>query len=206
MNVVFLREVENQHKRKNVWDIKINDGTSYLVIGDSNLKKLQLSPASQVQIESYPGAQIHNINDLLVKFGNTKCLKHVFTFVGINDRSSGFEGTTQRKLRTLSNTLKHMDIQHSFIAVPHSEKLSKDDYNKVTLMNDFARRTFGNFIKLPSDVTETDNVHLNDASLSALANVLNKFIADTDASNIQKYLVKNSSANFTNNLSNSTNQ
>ena len=188
------------------WDIKINEGTSYLVIGDSNLKKLQLSSASQVQIESYPGATLENINNLLVNVGNTRRLKHVFTFVGINDRNNGFEGTTQKRMRNLSNALKHLGTQHSFIAVPHSEKLPRQHYNNVTLMNDFARRTFGNFIKLPADVTETDNVHLNDASMSALADVLNKFITDTEASNIQKYMVKNSSTKVTNNSSNSTSQ
>ena len=167
-------------------EIRIKPETRYLIIGDSNLRNLTLDVPDLVQIECFPGAQIHNITGLLLKSMAHRNLKQIYLNVGINDRDNDYQQTTDKKLRNLAATLKQIGIQSSFISIPTDERRALKHCSNVEAINKAAKGLFNEFIRLPVNLVGDDLVHLTTAAYSALGVLLSTRIKATEAGDITR--------------------
>jgi hypothetical protein len=166
--------------------ITVKPATRYLVIGDSNLRNLSIDVPDQVQIECFPGAQIHNITSLLLKGIAHKQLKQIYINVGINDRDNDFQQTTDKKLRTLAATLKHLGVQSYFVAIPTDQRRSLTHCTNIESMNRAARGLFHDVLQLPVNQVGEDLVHLTTTAYTALGKRLTTRIRETEAADITR--------------------
>jgi len=83
-NVHFLLGLS--HKCEST--LKEQPNSQILIIGDSNLSNITTSPNDHVNIESFPGAKIAHITQLLTKLENQPSTEPecVILSIGINDR------------------------------------------------------------------------------------------------------------------------
>lgn len=174
---------------KCTWTLDIAPDTEYLVIGDSNLRHLSLPDNLHIQVEVYPGACFHHINDLLRKCPPSTHLKHIFLNVGVNERNNDFVNTVAKKLNTLANTISHLKTTTSFISIPYSRTVfTSSQCDCISRCNDSARKSFFHFMHLLDSSLRDNSGILSDPAVSALSARIAAFIMDSRSSDIQRYL------------------
>ena len=88
-----------------------------IFFGDSNLSRVTCSPNPNVQIDSYPGAQIRHIKKLVDEYKGTQSPKHMIVSIGINNRANNPKSTLITELRKMVSSLKNK-FPHSKIYIP----------------------------------------------------------------------------------------
>jgi hypothetical protein len=176
---------------KLTWSLDLQPTTKYLVIGDSNLRNITLPDTNNTQIECYPGAHFHHINDLIRSIPPTHNLKHIFINVGVNEKNNDFVNTTSKKLNTLANSISHLNITNTFIAIPCPQQIfSTLQTSNIERMNESAKKNFFHYMKLTDSSIKDNSGHLTDTAITALAHKIVKYISETENSNITHYLNK----------------
>jgi hypothetical protein len=150
-----------------------------LIIGDSNLAKINQSPLPNIQIESYPGAKCHHISAILERAKNKKTCKipeHVILSVGINNRNQNVHNTSIPNLKTLlAKTQRVFSNSKIHIAqINYSQKLPLVECCSLSIINDYLDKYPGTAAVLPKISTQTlktesgDPVHYTSQTANAI--------------------------------------
>lgn len=111
-----------------------------LVIGDSNLARIT-KRESNVQIESFSGANFQNFTDMLKKLNNDlpnlKKPKNIIVSLGINNRDAHVDKTSIRNLKTLTGHLlkKFPTSKIFFVELNFAETLRSETKSKLNQIN-----------------------------------------------------------------------
>lgn len=109
-----------------------------LVIGDSNLQKISETPFKKIQIESYPGAKIRHITNLITQYPFKNKPQIIILSVGLNDRDNVPSSTTIPSIKNLiSSTTRKFPQSSVYVPlIQYSGNLSKIQKNNLTVVND----------------------------------------------------------------------
>ena len=192
-DITAFRHDALKNGKSNSWSLDLAPDTQYLVIGDSNLQYLRLPSNSKAQIECYPGAQFDHINNLLLATlasrKNKTQLKHIFIFVGINEKTNNYHSTIKKRIDTLSNTIKSLRITTSFISVPCPQHcFSTEQTITIEHINKQAKDKFFHYMPLKINDVKDQHGHLTDEALNSLATSINNYIIETEAGLITSFL------------------
>ena len=174
-------------------DVQVRADTNYLLIGDSNLRNMRITHDThiKVQVECYPGLQIHHLSTLLKGLSGKPNLKHIYMFVGINDADNDFTGTIKKRIDTLHNNIRENGYQCTFVNAPTTGangSLSVKASNNIKSINDHAKKTFTGTMQLPLDEVGDDGIHLTLAASNRLAQRISNSISGIEKSSITGFM------------------
>ena len=98
-----LKRHENTFHKN--WDWRIsNTNSQILILGDSNLSRITTSPNNHVSIESFPGAKIAHMKELLTNLEDQPSTEpeYVILSIGINDRENNPVSTSIPNIRKMA--------------------------------------------------------------------------------------------------------
>jgi hypothetical protein len=160
---------------KSIWALPIVK-KPILVLGDSNLCKISSSPTKDTQIESFPGAQFHHINNILKRYEHTEKPDKIIISIGINNRKSNPEPTSTPELRNMLSTAKRL-FPNSELYIPainFSGRLEAKDKDNLEKINKFIVETQKKAIPIPtlsSNLFKTggiDSIHWTPSTANAM--------------------------------------
>ena len=175
------------------FELQVRADTNYLLIGDSNLRNMRITHDThiKVQVECYPGLQIHHLSTLLKGLSGKPNLKHIYMFVGINDADNDFTGTIKKRIDTLHNNIRENGYQCTFVNAPTTGangSLSVKASNNIKSINDHAKKTFTGTMQLPLDEVGDDGIHLTLAASNRLAQRISNSISGIEKSSIMGFM------------------
>lgn len=142
-------------------------------MGTSNLSNISETPTKDIQIESFPGAQIRHMDHLIKNFQFKSKPKTLILDIGINDRRNSFDGTTLANLRRMTKTISN-SFPETKIYIPivqFSEYLPKESKDNLRKLNE-TLPTFTSISILPplprGFRTIEDDIHWTDSTANAL--------------------------------------
>ena len=185
----------NEQSRKNIhgrtkkqnWKIEqINSNIDTLIIGDSNLKHWQEFPGNW-QIESFPGAKLCHITQILNRLKAPENLKYVVISAGINNRDNDLH-TNRKQLDKLEEACTNAKFKVFFLETAYAKSLKANNQQTIQTLNNTAAVMFtDNFIEniSPKSVQTEEQDHLNihyttetsKKIISIIVNFLNDIIA-----------------------------
>ena len=143
------------------WEIKANH--PFLFIGDSNLNRIPPFTNSNIQVDSYPGACIYHLKEVL---GNTPPNPEVETVVlsvGINNMDHDPHRTSTKQLNTMyTNAVKAFPNAAVYIPVIHtSPNLSTTQLTNLRTLNKYITSRFPTLLEIHQSLFHTgpDNIH-----------------------------------------------
>jgi len=135
--LVRTHSTDKSSKKKWTWPKAVK---STLVIGEGNLSRMTVSPITDVQLESYPGARFQHFTDMLKGkdfAADGKSPANIVIALGLNDRSSDPQKTSVRNLKTMLTWVKkRFESSRVFlIEMNFSKYLPIAEQNNLDLIN-----------------------------------------------------------------------
>jgi len=164
---INIQTHRNMSKANWKWPV-INEDT--LVIGDSNLGRINSLPSDKVQVECFSGAHFQNLTTMLKNTNHGRLTKkptNIIVSIGINDRASDFVKTSSRNLRTMLGHLvtKFPDSKIHLAEINYSCKLDRDEQTNLESLNKLMTECVADRINVIQKLhatrfsTERDNIH-----------------------------------------------
>ena len=146
------------------------------VLGSSNVNRITLSPVSDIEVHSYPGANFSNFRKILSNFSGTVTSKSVILSLGINDRTAKDPKTTAAQLRAMvSNATRAFPNSHIYVPkLNFSSSLSHSDQQRLLEINQlldsfsFQRVTVLEPLEATKFKTGKDNIHWTTETANAM--------------------------------------
>ena len=144
-----------------------------LIVGTSQLSNIKRSPNSNIQIESYPGAQIRHIEAVIRRHKLKTEPKHLIVEIGINDRDNSVYGTTFPNLKKMIATIRSK-FPHTKIYIPAIQFSRKLDLKSQENLNELNQifNSLDTICCIPPMArgfkTSNDNIHWTNKTANAL--------------------------------------
>lgn len=154
------------NRKKRDWSLRVSKPN--VVIGDSNLGRIQGFRYTDLQIDSYPGATFLNVLELMRTALVQTEVKQVLLSFGINSRNCDPKATSIRQLLLAVRETKKCFPQASiYIAqINYSSRLTQAAQRNLAELNTYIRARLPYLPLLPAEQFETgpDNVHWTSAT------------------------------------------
>lgn len=134
-----------------------------LVLGDSNINRIPPHHNPQIQLDSYPGANLYHFLKICEKTAPHPTTKIVIFSIGINNRDQDAKLTSCKQLRALYKqatvTFPNADIY--FPIMNYSPHLTPTQQNNLKIINNTIATYLPFLTEIPHDTftTEHDNIH-----------------------------------------------
>ena len=134
-----------------------------LIIGDSNLNRIPPHTHAHIQIDSYSGATIGHICQLLQKTPIHTHTQTVILSIGINNMNHNPQLTSIKQLSALHKqalvTFPNASIH--FPVINHSPLLTLKQQQNLRLINSYIVTYLNPLLEIPHDtfITQPDNIH-----------------------------------------------
>ena len=143
------------------WSLSV--GKKWLIMGDSNLSRVPPFTASDLQIDSYPGATFRHAGAILARATSSVEVETVILSFGLNNRSQNVKQTTVKQLQRAVRTAK-LRFPQAVIWVPevnYSRSLPRREQNNILHLNAYITKNCRYIPELPMRAfkTEPDNIH-----------------------------------------------
>lgn len=149
-------------KKVKDWDLQIKENT--VIIGDSNLGRIETFLIPGIQIDSFPGAKFSHAETILAKIhGEREEVKEVILSLGINNRQQRPKETSIKQLTGAIRTAKKK-FPNAQIYVPlinFSYNLSPKEKDNLHTLNTYMMHHTKYIPLLPDRdfKTESDHIH-----------------------------------------------
>ena len=135
----------------------------YIILGDSNLSRIQSHSRSNLQIDSYPGATFYHIAGLLEKTQQNSKVEKVLLSVGINNKDQHPKRTAIKQLQSMVRVTKST-FPAAEIWIPlinYSQNLEPQQKSNLEEINSHILRNMPHVPKLPEGDFRTtrDDIH-----------------------------------------------
>ena len=148
------------------WDLQPHD--KYIMMGDSNLCRIQGFQISDLQIEGYPGAKYTHIEAILNKCTPTTAVEEVVISVGINHRGQKPKETSIKQLQKALRMAK-ITFPSARIWIPminYSSNLLMAEQDNLRILE--ANMKFIPPLPAHNFTTEKDNIHWTATTATAM--------------------------------------
>jgi hypothetical protein len=133
---------DNTHN-KGTWALNMKTDAKILVLGDSNLRKINNIP-DHWEVHVYPGVRLGHLAKLIDKGHIRSSVTDVVIQVGINHRDCNFRSTTSPELDQLRGTLHKHRIRAHYVEISFNELvLPAYQVKNIQRLNETALRLFG---------------------------------------------------------------
>ena len=162
-----------RHTRK-LQDWSFKSRRPVLVLGDSNINRIPPHNNPDIQLDSYPGANMYHFLKICEKTVPNPAIKIVVLSIGINNKDQDPRQTSCKQLKSLHKQaqLAFPNADIYFPIINFSDNLStKQQYNLKYINNTIA--TYFPFLaEIPHDtfLTEKDNIHWKPATAQLIFN------------------------------------
>ena len=163
--------IPNKHKMSG-WELpKIKQ--PILIVGTSQLSNIKRSPNPNIQIESYPGAQIRHMEAIIRRHKLETEPKHLIVEIGINDRNNSVFGTTFPNLKKMISAIrsKFPNTKIYIPAIQYSRKLDLKSQENIDELNQIFN-SLDTICCIPPMAkgfkTSNDNIHWTNSTANAL--------------------------------------
>lgn len=153
------------------WTLEVSK--SVLVLGDSNLARIPPFNYSQVQVDSFPGAQIHHLVEVLKKTPPDLKVQKVVWSVGLNNalrlnHIDTIKKQYQQLFFTTKKTFPHADIL--FSKIPFSTEKTRPVQEILIQINEHLLNKYKTLENVDESLfhTEKDNVHWTSRTAEAV--------------------------------------
>ena len=158
------------YQKKLCWELQPHD--KYIMMGDSNLDRIQGFKKRDLQIESYPGANFQHIESILKKCKPTTTAKEVVISVGITHRGHKPKETSIKQLQKALRMAK-ITFPSATIWIPiinYSSNFSMAEQDNLRVLNTHIEANMNFIPPLPDQnfATVKDNVHWTTATATAM--------------------------------------
>ena len=154
------RHLSTQNKMQD-WSLSV--GKKWLIMGDSNLARVPPFTASNLQIDSYPGATFRHAGAILTRATSSVTVETVILSFGLNNRAQNVKQTTIKQLQAAVKTAK-LRFPQAVVWVPeinYSRSLPLKDQSNLLHLNAYITKNCRYIPELPMRVfkTEADKIH-----------------------------------------------
>ncbi|KAA0710783.1 hypothetical protein E1301_Tti022391 [Triplophysa tibetana] len=149
------------NKKLSDWSLTIRK--KYIIIGDSNVARFPTVEASDLQMDSYPGASFFHATDLLKKATITTDVEKLVLSFGINNRQQRLKQTAIKQLQRAHRQAR-IKFPNTEIFVPiinFSRQLPMGDIIILEELNAYIKRKLTHIPALPKEQfkLESDGIH-----------------------------------------------
>lgn len=168
----LCRPSRHMTSSRKIKDWHLNIHKKWIIIGDSNVFKLPPHNITDLQIDSFPGANFRHAEGILENTTISTTVEKIILSFGICSRDQKARETTVKQLQSMLRVAK-LNFPEAEIWVPQinfSAHLSDREKYNLTHMNTYIA-LLGKYIALlPSTHfhTETDNVHWTNETAKAM--------------------------------------
>lgn len=152
------------------WTVSVTK--KWLFIGDSNLSRMPYHGISDLQIDSFPGANFRHISSILSKAIGQVVVEKIVISCGINSRAQKTKETTVKQLQTAVRMAKRR-FPYSEIWIPllnFSTDLPVKEQLNLKQLNAYLFKNMPYIGLLPDNSfqTEKDNIHWTKSTADAM--------------------------------------
>lgn len=152
------------------WTIRAHK--QVLVLGDSNINRIPAHNNPNVQLDSYPGANLYHFLKLLEKTKPIPLAKIVVLSIGLNNKDQDPKQTSCKQLKALYKqatvTFPNADIY--FPVINFSDRLTEQQKSNLKMINNTIVTHFPCLFEIPHDTfaTEKDQIHWTPTTASLI--------------------------------------
>jgi len=128
------------NKTKASWTATVDEKTSVLIIGDSNIKLARSLPVGW-EAHVFSGAKLDHAAAIIDKLKPSNNLRSIVVAVGINNRTWQFDGI-KHDLYKVSNSLARKNVAGYFVGVSLPPELPREETNRMKSLNSTAKERF----------------------------------------------------------------
>jgi hypothetical protein len=165
----FRYEVDHKHE----WRLPVLT-KKILILGSSNLSRINVKPHSDTQIACYPGAKLCHARTIVKKYMDSYQPEKIIINIGINDKDEPMSVTAQR-VQLLFSTIrsKFPDAKVYFTKLNYSQHLTAKQKRTLAFINSSVESLRIKVSVIPSlpisdfEVVQ-DNIHWSEKTANAL--------------------------------------
>lgn len=153
--------IARSHRRLQDWHFKPRKPV--VILGDSNINRIPPHQNPEIQLDSYPGANMYQFLKLCEKSPVSPSTKILVLSIGINNKDQDPKQTSIKQLKALyrqaRTTFPNADIY--FPIMNFSPHLTQTQQENLKLINNTIATHLPFLAEIPHDtfMTETDNIH-----------------------------------------------
>lgn len=144
------------------WNLEVTK--PFLIIGDSNLARIPTFQVPLMQVDSFPGAQIHHLTEVIKKLQPIPDVQKIILSIGLNNILKGNHLDTIKKqyqqlFTTVKRTFPHAEIFFPLIQLSGERNIR--DKEKATHINGHITKKYRILNSIDENLfhTESDQVH-----------------------------------------------
>lgn len=143
-----------------------------LILGDSNINRIPPHHHGNIQLDSYPGANIYHFHKIMEKSPINTSTKILILAVGLNNREQDPQQTSSKQMGSLYKqaklTFPNADIY--FPKINFSPNLPQHQKDNLIQLNKYIVNHFPSLVEIPQDtfITVADNIHWTPTTASVI--------------------------------------
>ena len=174
--------MEHRCSPKNAWSAPIDDNTTTLIIGDSNMRLIKDIPADW-EAHVFPGAYLSHASNIINRLPEFNNLRTIIVAVGINNRGWQLK-EIKNDINKVYNSADKKNVALHFVGVSIFEGLSDAEKHTLRELNKIAKDKFKQRYIAPLDsnevsvsLTDERKVHYDTTTVNTLfSKIKNHFL------------------------------